>query len=58
MEIKTISYGKTFNDGNYESSRIDMTASVDEGEDVLEAFEDLVDLVFDARKAEINFAKG
>lgn len=58
MEIKTISYGKTFNDGNYESSRIDMTASVDEGEDVLEAFEDLVDLVFDARKAEINIAKG
>lgn len=58
MEIKTISYGRTWNDGNFESSRIDMTASVDEGEDVLEAFEDLVDLVFDARKAEINIAKG
>lgn len=58
MEIKTISYGRTWNDGNFESSRIDMTASVDEDEDVLEAFEDLVDLVFDARKAEINIAKG
>lgn len=58
MKITELKYGRTWNDGNYESSRIDMTASVDEGEDVLEAFEDLVDLVFDARKAEINIAKG
>ncbi len=58
MEIKTISYGKTFNDGNYESSRIDMIATVDEGEAIQDAFEDLVDAVFDARNAEIKFTKG
>ncbi len=33
MRIKTIAYGKTFNLGNYESQRIDMTADLDEGED-------------------------
>lgn len=33
MKVKTIAYGKTFNLGNYESQRIDMTAELDEGED-------------------------
>lgn len=34
MQITTISYGKTFNLGQYQSERIDMTATVVEGEDV------------------------
>jgi hypothetical protein len=33
MHVKTIAYGKTFNLGNYESQRIDMTAELEEGED-------------------------
>lgn len=33
MQVKTIAYGKTFNLGNYQSERIDMTADLDEGED-------------------------
>lgn len=33
MRVKTIAYGKTFNLGNYESQRIDMTAELEEGED-------------------------
>lgn len=58
MTIFQISYGKTFNDGNYESSRIDMTASVDADESFEDAFEDLVDAVFEARKIEVRIAKG
>jgi hypothetical protein len=34
LKIIEVSYGKTFNAGNYESIRVDMKASVDEGEDV------------------------
>jgi len=37
MKITEISYGRTFNLGNYEVSRIDMTAEVLEGEDHSEA---------------------
>ena len=33
MRVKTIAHGKTFNLGNYESRRIDMSAEMDEGED-------------------------
>lgn len=33
MKVTTIAYGKTFNKGNYESERIDMTAELEEGED-------------------------
>lgn len=34
MKIKTISIGKTFNLGNYESFRIDLSAEIEENEDV------------------------
>lgn len=33
MQITMVSYGFTFNRGNYQSERIDMTATVAEGED-------------------------
>lgn len=33
MRVKTIAYGKTFNLGQYQSERIDMTADLEEGED-------------------------
>lgn len=33
MKITTIAYGFTFNRGNYQSERIDMTAALDAGED-------------------------
>jgi hypothetical protein len=35
--ITTISYGPTFNRGNFESERIDCAATLDAGEDVVEA---------------------
>lgn len=33
MKVIEVSYGRTFNLGNYESLRVEMKASVDEGED-------------------------
>lgn len=36
MKINEVSYGRTFNLGNYESLRVEMKASVDEGEDAKE----------------------
>lgn len=33
MKITQVSYGRTFNTGNYTSERIDLVAEVDEGED-------------------------
>ena len=33
MKVNEVSYGRTFNLGNYESLRVEMKASVDEGED-------------------------
>ncbi len=58
MKIKSISYGRTFNDGNYETSRIDMTADVDPDESVEDVFEALVDSVFEARKIELKISRG
>jgi len=58
MQIKTVSFGKTFNDGSYESTRIDFSAEVDPGDDEMAAFEDLIDLVYEARKKQILATKG
>lgn len=33
MQITTIAYGYTFNRGNYQSERIDLTATLGEGDD-------------------------
>lgn len=57
MRIKEVSFGKTFNDGNFASTRIDFTAEVDPGDDEMAVFEDLIDLVYEARKESIK-AKG
>lgn len=37
MQVTTISYGKTFNLGQYQSERIDLTATLAEGDDAIEA---------------------
>lgn len=34
MQITTIAYGFTFNRGNYQSERIDLTATLGEGDDL------------------------
>lgn len=58
MKVKEISYGRTFaNPTKFEFSRIDFTITLDEGEDEKIAFEDLMDLVYDARQAELPSLK-
>lgn len=52
MQIKTVSYGRTFNNGNFESSRIDVSAELDNGDNEMACFEDLVDVVLECRKKE------
>lgn len=37
MQITTVSFGKTFNLGHFESQRIDLTATLDDDDDVIEA---------------------
>jgi hypothetical protein len=41
MQVKTISYGRTKNLGNYQSERLDVTAELSDGEDETTAFEQL-----------------
>lgn len=58
MQIKTVSYGRTFNLGDFKSSRIDFSAELDDGDNENEAFEDLMDLVYAAHKKEMEIVKG
>ena len=48
MEVKTITYQRVHNLGNYESERFEMTAELDEFESPTEAAENLKELVEDA----------
>jgi len=52
MKITSVSYGRTFNNGNYESSRIDITCDVLRGEDPEEIFEELIETVESFREEE------
>jgi hypothetical protein len=48
MKIIQISYGKTINIGNYQSIRLEYTASVDPGDLPDKVLEDLKDILTDA----------
>lgn len=52
MIVKQISYGRTFNDGDFTSTRIDFVAELQKGDDAEEAFQELVDFVNDSRVVE------
>jgi hypothetical protein len=41
MKIIEVTYGETFNLGNYQSKRVDLKASLDEIEDFREVYEEL-----------------
>jgi hypothetical protein len=45
MKIKTITYQRVLNLGNYESKRLEMTAEIPEGDDVESATSSLMELV-------------
>lgn len=48
-QIRSITFGRTFNDGNYESTRIDLTVDVRPDEDPRDIFDELQDLVLEFR---------
>lgn len=48
-KFKTVSYGKTFNDGNFESTRIDVTFDCHEDDDEAEVFEECAAFVDECR---------
>lgn len=45
LKIRSIAYGRTFNNGNYESSRIELAVDLFEGDDPEEAFDLLIEEV-------------
>jgi len=53
MQIKTISYKRAINLGNYENKHLELFAEVEEGEDVEAAISSLAELV--EQKARENF---
>ncbi len=57
MKVKTVTFGKTFNDGNFCSTRIDFSAEVDPDDDEIEVLKDLIDLTYEARDISIKEAK-
>ena len=50
--LKTIRLGKTYNDGNYESTRIDIEVDLYEGEDANGVFEDMLDQIDTLRRTQ------
>lgn len=52
LAIRSITYGRTFNNGNYESSRIDVTVDVFEDEDPEDVFIALIGEVENFRRIE------
>jgi hypothetical protein len=57
MIITRIQYGRTYTNGNFESSRIDFIADVEKGDDETECFEDLHEWVHEMRKKEVELMK-
>ena len=55
MEVKEITYGQTLNRGNFQSSRLEMTVTLNEGEDVAGALDKLKAYVYnELKKEEVN----
>ena len=54
MEVKTITYQRVKNLGNYESERIEMTAEIYEDESPAEAAENLKEIVLEALDIDVN----
>jgi hypothetical protein len=54
-QITEISYGRTFNDGNFEASRIDIKAEVGVNENFDDVFNQLQDKMQFMRNAELDY---
>lgn len=53
--ITAVTYGRTFNNGNYEASRIDLSCDVLEGEKVETIFRELMLSIEDMRSQERKY---
>ena len=51
-KIRSITYGRTFNNGNYESSKIDLTVDVYPEEDPRDVFDELIEMLLEFREQE------
>lgn len=54
MKITTITLGKTFNTGNYTSIRLDLTAEIDENENIDNVCKQLDATITDLRTSAIT----
>lgn len=52
--IKQVNFGRTYNDGNFESTRIDVFCDVEPGDNHTEVFEDLMQEVYELRLKQLN----
>lgn len=52
LNVRSITYGRVFNNGNYESSRIDLTVDIYRDDDPVEVFEVLQETVKEFRSME------
>ena len=60
MNIKTVTVGRTYNLGNYESLRVELSADIKEGEDinsVQESLTNTLDSMYNIHVAERAFPK-
>ena len=52
LNITSIVYGRKFNNGDYESSHIELTVDVYKEDDPAEVFDELSDMVMEFRRTE------
>jgi hypothetical protein len=52
--VTSITFGKTFNDGNFESTRLDLTAELGLNESFDDAFADLIDKLNELREMQLD----
>jgi hypothetical protein len=50
--VTSINFGRTYNDGDYESTRIDITVDLDPGEDTQCVFEKMCEHMDDLRRVQ------
>jgi len=54
MKITEITYGRTFNNGNFESTRIDLTVEINPKDEVEDVFLELFDQITILRDTELD----
>ena len=58
LNITSIVYGRKFNNGDFESSHIELTVDVYKEDDPIEVFDELSDMVMEFRRVENKKERG